>query len=1238
MNASPRRPDVSRQAQFWEQQIASGPESFELPTDEPRLPAPSFFREQAAMLLPAGRWASISALAARCGADPFSVMLAAFALVAARHARRDDLWLGTVALVRDGEKRGAPNLLPLRLQVPGHVTVRAFLADVQAAVAAAAANRDIPFVRVAELAGGQPLFRALVVPAGLRAEAWEERIAPDLGTLGPGAAACDLVLSVVAAGDNVELKLEYDSELFRPGTIERLLEQIDVVLAAMAAGPDTRVERIALVSQSERQSLVHDWNRTDTRYDRDACVHQLIEQQAIHTPGAVALVYADEELTYADLNARANRLAHLLIDKGVRPDVPVGVCIERSHAMVIAALAVLKAGGAYIPMDPNYPWERIAYMIEDSGVRLVLADSAAADAVAGAAEVVRVDRLPEADQPDTNPSPRVPSQALAYIIYTSGSTGHPKGVMVEHRNVVNFFSGMDQRLGTRVGVWLAVTSLSFDISVLELFWTLSHGFKVVLFSTRLASGETPVRSQPGGAVEFGLFYFASDEGDYARAKGREKYRLLLEGARFADDHGFCAVWTPERHFHTFGGMFPSPSVTAGALAMITKRISIRAGSVVLPLHNPVRVAEEWSLVDNLSNGRVAVSFASGWQPQDFVIAPEAYADRQQRMFEGIETIRALWRGESREAPGGDGKPVTFSTRPRPVQPELPVWVTAGGAPETFRRAGEIGANLITHLLQQSIEQLSERIAVYRKAWREHGHPGESGKVALMLHTFVSHDQAHVRAMVHEPFKSYLKGAVGLFAAVAPKGMDLKTLSPADLDALAEHAFERYFESSGLFGTPESCMPMVNQLRQVGVTELACLMDFGIPADIVLASLPYLDDLRRRCASAGAAGDQSIDALILRHKVTHLQCTPSMARMLVGDPGTASALAGLERLLVGGEALSEPLAAELRRALPRGTLTNMYGPTETTVWSMTHDVGSAQGPVPIGRPIANTQIYVLDPALNPVPVGAIGDLYIGGDGVARGYLQQPDLTRERFIDDPFSTDHRLYKTGDLARYRPDGTVDFLGRSDHQVKIRGYRIELEEIERCLHDHPDIDQAAVAVHSSADADSCLVAYLVVRGTAGVHLDTANVRQYVRRQLPDYMVPGEFVILDCLPLTPNGKLDRKALLAPYSVAPAAPVFVPPETPTEQALARLWEEILRVDRIGARDNFFESGGHSLLAMQLGRRIRDRFGVEFPLQDVLRRPQLRDLAAHIDHASAIAAAHAEVTSGKLADGFDYGEV
>src|SRR5947207_1321609 len=328
---------------------------------------------------------------------------------------------------------------------------------------------------------------------------------------------------------------------------------------------------------------------------------------------------------------------------------------------------------------------------------------------------------------------------MAYVIYTSGSAGTPKGVMVSHHNVVNFFRGMDERLGgPNPGIWLAVTSISFDISVLELFWTLTRGFQVVLYvqPNKASGGVSPgselhIGSEPrmeaeqglGSAqgtiptgarhfdrlatparvekdIAFSLFYFASD----AAENTADSYRLLLEGARFADQHGFQALWTPERHFHEFGGLYPNPSVTSAAVAVVTQHIHIRAGSVVLPLHNPMRVAEEWAVVDNLSRGRVGIAFASGWHANDFVFAPDKHAQRKEIMQQDIETVRKLWRGESITVQGGTGESIAVKTFPRPVQAQLPVWITSAGiGTEMFRIAGEAGVNVLTHLLGQDVE-------------------------------------------------------------------------------------------------------------------------------------------------------------------------------------------------------------------------------------------------------------------------------------------------------------------------------------------------------------------------------------------------------------------------------------------------------------------------------------------------------------------------------------------------------
>jgi len=342
-------------------------------------------------------------------------------------------------------------------------------------------------------------------------------------------------------------------------------------------------------------------------------------------------------------------------------------------------------------------------------------------------------------------------------------------------------------------------------------------------------------------MDFSLFYFASAE----QAAAEDSYRLLIEGAKFADQHGFKAVWTPERHFHSFGGLFPNPSLTSAVIAAITERIQIRAGSVVLPLHHPVRVAEEWAVVDNLSNGRVGISFASGWNSDDFLFAPENYAHRKEVTMRGVETVRRLWRGETVTFSGVDGQDLRVKTLPRPVQRELPVWLTAAGPADTFRLAGERGAYVLTHLLGQSLELLAEKIDLYRRAWREHDHGPDAGHVTLMLHTFVGEDDKAVREKIRRPLSNYLKSSLdqvlGLMQGAGDK-VDPRDLTEENLDALISYAFNRLYETTGLCGTPGSCLRMIDCLRDVGVDEVACLIDFGVDFDSVMASLKCLEQV------------------------------------------------------------------------------------------------------------------------------------------------------------------------------------------------------------------------------------------------------------------------------------------------------------------------------------------------------------------------------------------------------------
>ena len=1087
------------------------------------------------------------------------------------------------------------------------------------AAAAAAFEAELARIRAK---GGFALDLVARDPAVPGLSAPQIGIAAGLDEMIPGTC-----LTVAVNGATATLL--HDTARLSEADVDTLAERLALLLGAVAAaGADALpVSRLPIMPAVERERILHAWNDTATPFDREACIHQQFEAQVARTPDAVAVVFEGEALTYAELDARANRAAHALRDMGVGPDMLVGLFMPRSLELLIGAIAIHKAGGGYVPLDPAYPADRIALYIEDSEAPVILTRSDIAGQLPDhPAEVLVLDTDARiAAAPSTPVTSGVAAGNLAYVIYTSGSTGRPKGVMIEHRNVSNFFTGMDGRVAHEPGsVWLAVTSLSFDISVLELFWTLSRGFKVVLSSDEnralVSSGQLAITEK---SMDFSLFYWGNDDG-----VGPKKYELLLEGAKFADQHGFCAVWTPERHFHAFGGPYPNPSVTGAAVAAVTRNLAVRAGSCVTPLHHPARIAEEWAVIDNLTNGRVGLAVASGWQPDDFVLRPENTPPANKTaMLEGVETLRKLWRGEAVEFPTRSGAPFAVVTQPRPVSKELPVWVTTAGNPDTWKEAGALGANVLTHLLGQSIDEVADRIGIYHRALREAGHDPARHKVTLMLHSFLGADRELVRETAREPMKDYLRSAAGLIKQYAwafpafkkpagvsnPMQLDLQTLTDEELDGILDFAFRRYFEDSGLFGTVEDCLARVEQLKRIGVDEIACLIDYGIPTATVLEGLrPLAEVLRRANAPSQAAeGDHSIAAQILRHRVTHLQCTPSMARMISMNDEARYALGKINHLMIGGEPLPGTLVAELAK-VTHASVENMYGPTETTIWSSTERASASDPIVNIGTPIANTLFHVLDAHGDLAPVGVPGELHIGGAGVARGYWRREDLTAERFIADPFAGGTaRMYRTGDLVRWRSDGKLDFIGRVDHQVKIRGYRIELGEIEALIEAAPGVRQAVVLVREDTPGNPRLVAYL----TGDAAVTEEELRERLGAALPDYMVPSHFVALESFPLTPNKKIDRKALPVPDQAGEArsSEGFVAPENDIEKEIATIWKRILGVREVGSKDSFFALGGHSLLAVQAHREIRDTLGAaKLTITDIFRFPTLAALAAHLD--------------------------
>jgi natural product biosynthesis luciferase-like monooxygenase protein len=382
-------------------------------------------------------------------------------------------------------------------------------------------------------------------------------------------------------------------------------------------------------------------------------------------------------------------------------------------------------------------------------------------------------------------------------------------------------------------------------------------------------------------VDFGLFFFSSSES----VTDRDKYGLLMESSKYADEHSFSSVWIPERHFTKEGGLYPNPVVLHGALARETRQIGLRAGSVVMPLHDPIRVAEEWAMVDNLSGGRVGLSFASGWHPNDFVFFPQKYGDRHEEMYRGIQAVQQLWRGESITVKGVDGKPVEVRIYPTPLQPNLPSWITAAGSPQTFAKAGELGANLLTHLFNQSFEELAEKIKVYRESLATHGHDPRPGRVTVAVPAFVTEDESLIRGEVQDSFRRYISSASYLFKAFAQnrgREIDFARLSKQELNEYVEWICDRLIhEKRVLFGTVETCSNSIAELSELGVDEVICQLDFGVKADLVLQNLPYLNQLREMfdCAPAVAPPCAVQDAAI---HVKPLVINPEDFETLVGD--------------------------------------------------------------------------------------------------------------------------------------------------------------------------------------------------------------------------------------------------------------------------------------------------------------------------------------------------------------------
>jgi amino acid adenylation domain-containing protein len=799
-----------------------------------------------------------------------TVVQGAWALLLSRYSGSEDVVFGTTV---SGRSAGLPgiesmvglfiNTLPVRVELSPGLCMVPWLMELQEQQVTLREYEYTPLYEIqkwSEVPPGEPLFNTLLVFENTPAEIGGNLMAGTAGlnvqrVAGSRGGETNYPLTVVVIpGRKLQVQFTYDTEHYTAEAITRMVGHFQQVLTAMIGDREqTLLGAIPLLTEAEHQLMLVEWNATETTYPREDCIHDLFEAQVQQTPDAVALVYGEDTLTYDELNTRANQLAHYLISLGVGPETLVGLYMERSLEMVVGIYGILKAGGAYVPLDPEYPSDRVAYMIEDTEVPVLLTQARLSENLPQhRAKVICLDAewSTVAREKTINPELDVVADDIAYVIYTSGSTGKPKGVMNEHRGICNRILWMQDEYGlTDSDRVLQKTPFSFDVSVWEFFWP------------------------------------------------------LLVGARL------------------------------------------------------------------------------------IIARPEGHRD---------------------------------------------------------------SAYLVKLIVEQGI--------------------------------------------------------------------------------------------------------------------------------------------------------------------TTLHFVPSMLQIFLEEKGVENCRS-LKRIICSGEVLPYDLQNRFFERLDV-ELHNLYGPTEAAVdvsfWPCQRD--SELPVVPIGFPVANTQLCILDAGMQPVPIGVSGELHIGGVQVARGYLNRPNLTAEKFISDPFSPKpgSRLYKTGDLARYLSNGGIEYIGRTDFQVKIRGLRIELREIEMVLSQHPGVRETVVMAREDRPEGKRLAAYVVAS-----HEPTPTFNElhsFLKEKLPDYMIPSAFVFLDLLPLAPSGKIDRRALPVPdLERSRLETAFVAPRTPVEKILAKIWCEVLGLERVGVYDNFLELGGHSLLATQVVSRISETFETDLSLRSLFENQTIADLAKVIEN-------------------------
>lgn len=1180
---------IARQRKFWIDTFADLPDKIDLPADFPRGASKDSSGASAIFSIERDEMYRLREIAIKAETSMFTVILSIFNIFISKITGKEDLVIGSPFAGRHHDDLEHVigmfvNTLPLRNRVKSASSFSDFLFTVKSVVASCIANQDYPYEELIDAlnidrdTNRNPLFDIMLAYQnfamseldidGVKVKPfyWESK-----------AVKFDLTLFAFELEDKIVMRFEYATALFERSTIDLFIEYFRHIVLGVIENPETVISDLSIVPDAQAEMFLNTFNTSDSRLQGETVV-SLFENRVTVSPDQAAFTCGDVQLTYNELNEHTNKLSHFLRNEhNLHSGDLVGIMVSSPESVLVSMLAILKSGCAFVPITAKYTSEQTTQILNDSGIKILLVDANDFKRFGHTVTAVDISLTRYYRGDGSNIHSPIDPETLCYIQYAHRPGEQARGLMFSHGNVVNGFLGLNDLHKEESRCLLPELDITEDSVVLDLFWALSGGIEVVVPLIDKSS-DNPLEqyiSNGTSAVDFSLFFFSSYNN-----QEEDKYGLLFDSVRYADENGFKAVWTPERHFHEFGGLYPNPSVISAALAMSTSQIELRCGSIVSPLHDSIRIAEEWSVVDNFSNGRIGLSFGSGWNVNDFVLSPLSFAERQRKMYDQIEEVRKLWKGERLKRTNGLGNEVEVGVFPRPIQNEPPVWITSSRSEETFRSAGSIGANILTHLLGHDIDDLANKIAIYRAARGENGHDINAGKVTVMLHTYIGNDIEEVERTVQQPFMDYLKSAIGLDKIMMEEsGLREDEIAEEDKEIILKNAFARYYQKASLIGTKANCIQTVEKLRRIGVDEIACLIDFGIERDAVLRALENLNDLRDYFARKD----------VRKQKVVKMMCsTQATITRLEALAGAKEYIDSLRLLVIGGGQVSRSFMN--RMAHDYKVPVFFAQGYHAAICSFIYKLDKPSSRLMMGKAVPNMHALVLDEDLNLVPIGIPGNLFIAGAGLSKGYWKSAEYTAMHFIPNPFASGSSMYRTGDKAKWLPSGNLEYLGVRDNELKSEGYVLRSEEIAFYIAKHQHIVEATV-VTSVKDGVRQLTAYYVAK----VVVDPSEVRDYLLTVLPENMVPAFFIQVSSIPRNTHGEVELTAVGLPEHSGGDQKLM---SSEILEKLVAIWAEVLKVDKtkIDLNSSFFRLGGHSLRALVVVNKIYKEMGVKVPLK------------------------------------------